>query len=150
MSRAIQMRWTRRTSRMAGAALRLCVGLWLVLQIVYTPIHLYREPHSDEAEIKVPAPLASTAACEGDEHQDSGDHHERHSATQHKFKVLRSQRAPVAEMVPVTVAAWVVAEKDCPQPPVFEFSGLSPPEFVRSWQFFFRAALPIRAPSVLS
>ena len=135
---------------MAGAALRLCVGLWLVLQIVYTPIHLYQVPHAEEADFSTATPLASAAAFEGDEDQDSDGHHERHSAAQHKLKVLRSQRAPVAEMVSVTVAEWVVTEKDCPQPQVFGFSGLSPPELPRCWQFLFRTALPVRAPSVLS
>jgi len=150
MSRWMQRRWTGRTSRMAGAAMRLCVGLWLVLQIVYTPIHLYREPHSDEADISAPTPLASAAAYEGDEHQGSDEHHERHSAAQHKIKVLRSHRAPVAEMVPVQAVQWVEAERDCPAPQVVEFSGLSPPEFHCCWQFIFRAALPVRAPSLFS
>ena len=146
----MQRRWTGRTSRMAGAALRLCVGLWLVVQIVYTPIHLYREPHSDEAEMSAPPHLASATVYEGDEHQGSDEHHERHSAAQHKIKVLRSQRALVVEMVPVEVVQWVEAERDCPAPQLFEFSGLSPPEFIRSWQFVFRTALPVRAPSLLS
>ena len=146
----MQRRWTSRTRRMACAALRLCVSLWLVLEILYTPIHLYGEPHSDEADISAPAPLASTASYEGDEHQGSDEHHERHSAAQHKIKVLRSQRAPVAELVPVQAVQWVEAERDCPAPQVFEFSGLSPPEFHCCWQFHFRAALPVRAPSLLS
>jgi hypothetical protein len=150
MFKWVQRRWTGRTSRMAGAALRLCVGLWLVVQIVYTPIHLYREPHSDEADVSPPTPLASGAAYEGDARQGSDEHHERHSAAQHKIKVLRSQRAPVAEMVPVRALQWVEAERDCPAPQLVVFSGLSPPEFVRSWQFVFRAALPVRAPSLLS
>jgi hypothetical protein len=150
MIRAMGKRWIGRTSRKAGAALHLCVALLLVLQIVYTPIHLYQVPHSDEIDFSAAAPLASAAAFVGNEDQDGDGHHERHSAAQHKLKVLRSQRAPVAEIDWVTVVDWVVAEKDGPQPQVFSFSGLSPPELPRCWQFLFRAALPVRAPSVLS
>jgi hypothetical protein len=50
----------------------------------------------------------------------------------------------------VTGVECMDAEKDCPPPPVFEFSGLAPPELLRSWQFFFRTALPVRAPSLFS
>ena len=135
---------------MAGAALRSCVALLLVVQIVYTPIHLLREPHADEAEFSATGPLAAAAVFAGAEAPDGDGHHERHSAAQHKLKVVRSQRAPVAEMGLVTVVECVLAERGSPQPQVFDFSGLSPPEFVRSWQFFFRTALPVRAPSLLS
>ena len=150
MSEAMGLRWSKRTRRQASGVLRLCAALWLVVQIVYTPIHLYREPHSDEAEMSAPPPVAAATAYEGDEHQGSDEHHERHSAAQHKIKVLRSQRAPVAEMVPVQAVQWVEAERDCPSPQVLEFSGLSPPEFHCCWQFIFRAGLPVRAPYLLS
>jgi hypothetical protein len=146
----MQMRWNARTSRKAGAALRFCVALLLGLQIVYTPIHLYRVPHSDEADFSAAAPLASAAAFVGDVDHDGDGHHERHPAAQHKFKVLRSEQTAAAEMVLVAVVEWVNAEKDQPQPQVFDFSGLSPPELSRSWQFIFRAALPVRAPSLVS
>ena len=150
MSRTTWPQWTGRARRMAGAVLRFCVALWLVLQIVYTPIHLSLEPHSEEAEFSAAAPLAPAAAFAGDDGHEGDGPHERHSAAQHKLKVLRSQRAPVAEMVMVSVAEWVATEKDCPQPQGVGFSGLSPPELLRSWQFFFRTALPVRAPSLLS
>ena len=150
MSRWIQRRWTGRTSHQAGALLRVCVAILLVVQIVYTPFHLLREPHSDEDEFSAASPLAATAAFAGAETSDGDGHHERHSAAQHKLKVVRSQRAPVAELGLVTVVECVVVEKDCPQPQMVDFSGLSPPELPRSWQFFFRAALPVRAPSLLS
>lgn len=149
MSRWMERRWTRSISREAGAALRFAASLLLVLQLLYTPIHLYGVPHSDEADLPATG-LASTAAFTGDEGHEGDGNHERHSAAQHKLKVLRFQRAPVAEMVMVAAADWVVAETSCPQAPAFEFSGLSPPELPRSWQFFIRAALPVRAPSCLS
>jgi hypothetical protein len=135
---------------MAGPALHLCVGLWLVLHIVYTPIHLYRVPHSDEADYGAAAPVAAAAACVGDEDHDGDGHHERHSAAQHKFKVVNPERLVVAQMLIVPAAEWASAETDCPRPQVFEFSGLSPPELPRCWQFLFRTALRVRAPSRLS
>ena len=51
MSKAMHKRCTGRTSRVAGAALRSCVALWLILQIVFTSIHLYLEPHSDRRDL---------------------------------------------------------------------------------------------------
>jgi hypothetical protein len=150
MSGAIQRRWKGRPGGMAGVVLRLCVALLLVLQIVYAPIHLYREPHSNEADISGAPPFAPAAGFVSTEDEDADSHHERHSASQHKLQVLRSQRVPVAEMVLVPMVALVVAEQEGPHPQVFEFSGLSPPELLRSWQFYFRAALPVRAPSLLS
>ena len=85
--------------------LRFCVSLLLVLQIVYTPIHLYRVPHSDEADGSAAAPRASATAFMGDEDQDGEGHHERHSAAQHKLKVLRSQRAAPADLMSAPVVA---------------------------------------------
>ena len=146
----MERRWTGHTSRMAGAVLRFCVALWLVLQIVYTPIHLSLEPHSEEAEFSAAAPLAPAAAFAGDEGHEGDGHHERHPAAQHKFKVLRSERAALAEVFLAPAVACLEVGQDCPQPQVVDFSGLSPPELLRSWQFFFRAALPVRAPSLLS
>jgi hypothetical protein len=150
MSRAIKRRWTGRTGRKAGAVLRFFAALLLVVQIVYTPIHLYRVPHSDEAEFGAATPQTSAAAFVVDADHDGAGHHQRHSAVQHKLKVLRSQRAAPMDLMLVPVVEWVAAEKDCPEPQVFEFSGLSPPELPRCWQFLFRAALPVRAPSFLS
>ena len=146
----MQRRWTGAASRTAGAALRLCVGLWLVLQIVYTPIHLYRVPHSEEADFSAPAPLGTAAALDGDEGHGGDGEHERHPAAQHKFKVLRSERAAMAGVFLAPAVECVEVAQDCPQPQVVNFSGLSPPELHRSWQFFFRAALPVRAPSLFS
>lgn len=146
MSRAIQARWIGQARRQASAALRLCAALWLVLYIVYTPIHLNLEPHSDEADFKGATPGALATVAD----ESHNDDHERHTAAQHKLKALRSHRAPVPEMALVTVVKWVAAQNDCPQPQVFEFSGLSPPELPRCWQFLFRTALPVRAPSLLS
>ena len=150
MSRAIPTRWTGRTSRKAGAALRFCVALWLVFHILYTPIHLHRMPHSEEADFIAEAPLAAGAAFVSDEGHDGDEHHERHPAAQHKFKVVNSERLVLVQMLAVPAVKWMNAEQDCPQPQVFDCSGLSPPELPGCWQFFFRAALPVRAPSLLS
>ena len=146
----MQRLWTGRTSRAAGAALRLSVGLWLVLQIVYTPIHLYRVPHSEEADFSAPAPLGTAAALDGDEGHGGDGEHERHPAAQHKFKVLRSERAAMPGVFLAPVVACAEVGQCCPQPEVVDFSGLSPPELSCCWQFFFRAALPVRAPSLPS
>ena len=137
---------TGRKGRSAGALLRLCAVLWLVVYIVYTPIHLCLEPHFEEAVCSA----TTAASCVGDADHDGDDHGDQHAAAQHKLKALRSARTVVAEIVLITAVEWVEAEKECPLPQVFEFSGLSPPELPRCWQFIFRAALPIRAPSVLA
>jgi len=150
ISSAIQKRWTARPSRLAGAALRACVPLWLILQIVFTSIHLYLEPHSNEADSRSFGASAWLTAFAGDEGHDGDADHQRHSAAQHELKALRSARLGPAQMFIASAVQWVHVEQDCPQPQVFEFSGLSPPELPRSWQFLLRAALPVRAPSLLS
>jgi len=126
------------------------VGLWLILQIVYTPIHLYLEPHSDGADSRSWGASAWVTALLGDDGHDGDGDHERHPAAQHKFKVLRPERAALAEVLLAPAVASVEVAQDRPQPQVLEFSGLSPPELPRSWQFLLRAALPVRAPSLLS
>jgi hypothetical protein len=149
MSRAIQRRWTERASRVAGAALRFCVALSLVLQIVLTSIHVYLEPHSDGADTSSGGASAWLTAFAGDDDHDGDGDHERHSAAQHELKALRSARLGPAQIFVASAVQWVDVEQDCPQPQVLEFSGLSPPELARSWQFLVRAALPVRAPSLL-
>ena len=146
----MRRRWIGRTSRTAGAALRFCVALWLVVQIVYTPIHLSVEPHSEEADFSGSAPMRSAAAVAGDEGHEGDGHHERHPAAQHKVKVLMSERAAMVEVFLAPAVASVEVGQGCPQPQVVDFAGLSPPELPRCWQFFFRTALPVRAPSLLS
>lgn len=126
------------------------VILWLVFYILYTPIHLYRVPHSEEADYTAAAPLVAAAALVGDEDEHDDGHHQRHPSAQHKFKLVNSERVVLGQMWVVPAVEWEDAEQDCSQPRVFDFSGLSPPELLRCWQFFFRAALPIRAPSPLS
>jgi hypothetical protein len=150
MSRPIQRRWTGRTSRVAGKALRFSVALWLMLQIVCTSIHLYLEPHSDGADFRSSGALAWVTAFTGDDDDDGDGDHERHSAAQHELKALRSVRLVPGQVFVTSAVQWVDVEQDCPQPQVFECSGLSPPELPRCWQFLFRAALPVRAPSLLS
>ena len=150
MSRPIQRRWIGRTSRVAGTALRFSVALCFMLQIVCTSIHLYLEPHSDGADFRSSGASAWATAFTGDDGHDNDGDHERHPAAQHKFKVLRPERAALAEVLLAPAVACVEVGQGCPQPQVFQFSGLSPPELPRSWQFFVRAALPVRAPSCLS
>ena len=135
---------------MAVAALRCCVSFLLVIQILYTPVHLRLVPHSDDAELGQAAALAADPGIAAADDHDGHGRHERHSASQHQFKGVSSQRAPVAEMALVTLVEWVAAEEGGSAAPRFEFAGLSPPEFLCSWQFFLRAALPVRAPSLLS
>lgn len=150
MSKWTNKRWIRRTSRKAGEALRFSLALFLMLQIVCTSIHIYLEPHSDLLDSGSNERPALVTAVIGDDGHDDDSDHERHPVTHHDLKALRTQRAPVAEMVMIVTEAWAPAEKDCPEPQAFEFSGLSPPEFPRCWQFFLRAALPVRAPSLLA
>ena len=146
----MEKRWTAHASSAAGAALRACVPLWLILQIVFTSIHLYLEPHSDGAGTNSGGASAWFTAFAGDDDHDGDGDHERHSAAQHELKALRSARLGPAQIFVASAVQWVDVEQDCPQPQVFEFSGLSPPELPRSWQFLLRAALPVRAPSLLS
>lgn len=129
---------------------RCCLAFLLVLQIAYTPFHLYLEPHTDEVEFSWGQAATKAAAVAADEsHDDHGDS-DRHPAAQHKLKVLRSQRVAPMDFVLAPVAeSWVAAPHILPLL-VSESSGLSPPEFACRWQFVFRAALPVRAPSLLS
>jgi hypothetical protein len=127
------------------------VALLLVLQIVYAPFHLCLAAHSDEAEFSAavaPGP-GTVSVFVADEGQEGEGHHERHSALQHKLKALRSERAALPGLVLVAVLEWMDAEQDPPQPQRVDFTGLSPPELARCWQFFFRAAPPARAPSLI-
>jgi hypothetical protein len=150
MSRATRKRWTGRTGCKAGGALYVCVALLLVLQIVYTPIHLHQVPHSDEMDFGAAAPLASAAAFLDNEHQDGDGHHGRHPAAQHKFKVVSPERLVMGQMELMPALEWTEPAGDQQQPHLFGFSGLSPPELSVSWRFIFRAALSVRAPTFLS
>ncbi|MBI5383464.1 MAG: hypothetical protein HZA90_02115 [Verrucomicrobia bacterium] len=145
----MQRQWTGRAGQ-AGAAVRIGAALGLVFSLLYSPIHLNLEPHFDDADFGSPAAAAWATALVGEESHDGDGHHERHPAAHHKFKGVSSERLVVVEMLVVPAVEWMDAEKDCPQPPVFGFSGLSPPELPHGWQFLFRAALPVRAPSLLS
>ncbi|HWQ90794.1 MAG TPA: hypothetical protein VN673_03915 [Clostridia bacterium] len=139
-----------RTRHVVGAALRPLLAIYLMLHIVGTPIHLYLEPHSDSTgayRMHTGIQVTSTIGYEAD---DSHSKHERHSASQHELQGLRTQRAPVADMENVRVAECLLLEKGRPEQQVLVSSGLSPPEIPRSWQFVFRAALPVRAPSFAS
>jgi hypothetical protein len=119
-----------------------------VLQIVCAPLHIHLEPHRYLPDFDAAGSLVSTVVSE--EAHDKHGHHDQHSAAQHKLTALRLARLALGQMLPVAAMPWVDARPDLPEMPIFEFSGLSPPELPRCWQFLFRAALPIRAPSCLS
>ena len=144
------MRQTGRASRLAGVVLRFCVAVLVILQIAYTPIHLVAEPHSDEVDYRAAAPVAVFGLFVGEEDHDGDGHHERHPAAQHKFKLTQPTRGPMAEMMLAPVTQCVEVARDCARTQEFAFSGLSPPELSRCWQFVYRAALPVRAPSLNS
>ena len=59
----------------------------------------------------------------------------------------RSTPAPLLSVLPGNSPCD--SEDSLTRPGVAE-AALSPPEVVRSWQFYFRAALPARAPSLVS
>jgi hypothetical protein len=148
ISQAIGVFRKGRPRRKACAALRLGASLWFVWCIAFTPLHLYLEPHADETEFASFTNAPTTIG--GDTGHDDPGNHEQHSAAQHKLKVLRTHRAAPLDVVLAPVAeCWVAAPHILP-PLVSESSGLSPPEFACGWQFVFRAALPVRAPSLLS
>lgn len=149
MSRAPGRRGERRAGRKARGALRSCAAVWLVFHIAYTPIHLCLEPHCDVAHVGTgPAPVHAGDFVAGNTH-DGDDHQHRHCAEQHESKVAEPTRAMVAERTPAQLAEWANPLEGCPQRQRVSISGLSPPEFSCSWRFLLRAALPVRAPSVL-
>jgi hypothetical protein len=150
MTHATPFRWTGRSSRKAGAVLRLCVALLLVLQVVYTPIHLNLEPHAREGGFSEAAlPAAATSLLSDADHEDA-DHHGRHPASHHVLKALRCERAPAMDLLVLPALELLLAEPVCLPPHVVHSSGLSPPALPRCWQFILRAALPVRAPSHLT
>lgn len=150
MIRTAGSRWCRRARHQAAVALRWCTALWLVCYLVHTPIHLLLEPHSGAADSwdnAFPAAAACTVAEAGSAGEED---HERHPAAQHTLKVTQPVRVAVAEMVSGQAVESVYVEAGRPMPQGFGFSGLSPPELSQCWQFVFRAALPVRAPSLIS
>jgi hypothetical protein len=115
--------------------------------VIYTPIHLYLEPHADEADFRSSAASALAAIVAAEEGCAGDGHHERHPAAQHQFKVVKSDRLVQVEMLAAPAIAYVDVREDSLQPQVFGFSGLSRPGFACCWRFFLRAALPVRPPS---
>lgn len=150
ISRAPGLPWSRALGRWTWRALQVFASLWVVLQIAYAPIHLYLEAHSDGADATAGAASVHRDNLIAVDAGDGDDHHGRHTAERHKFKVTQPMRAIVADLIPLQLMDWVNPDEGCPPPRVVEFSGLSPPELPRSWQFLLRAALPVRAPSLHS
>ena len=150
MSSWAEKQWRGRTGRKLGVALPFGMAFWLLVQVVYTPIHILQESHTDELSFNGTTRRASTAVSVSDDDQDEDGHAGEHSAEQHKLKALRSGRLVLNPAVLVLAVQWVDTTQDDPQPPMFAFLSRAPPELHRSWQFIFRTALPIRAPSILS
>jgi hypothetical protein len=134
---------------MVGAILRSCIAIYLILQILWTPIHVFMEPHSDLADARWSRTLSHDKSSLVSEGHDSDSDHERHSASQHNIQVLSPRTLPAAEMALVHFTECQLMEnvRTEEQILVLSGSGLSPPELLRSWQFISRAALPVRAPS---
>lgn len=139
-----------RRRRLAGGLWRCGVAVLLVLQIVYTPLHLYLEPHTETVDERSTVASDGAKGIAGRDGQDDHGDTDQHSAAQHKLKSLRSPRIGAIDLVCAPVAAYLLDAMDCLVPPILTRSGLSPPELSGSWQFFFRTALPVRAPSLLS
>lgn len=141
--------WTRHASRQTGVVPRICLAILLIYNILYTPIHLHRMPHSHGADFHgavTSVPAALWRAAEG--HDD--DHHPPHPAAQHKLNLVKTERLIWEWLWVIPVTAWLDPQNCRPALQKFDFSGLSPPELICGWQFFFRAALPVRAPSSVS
>lgn len=150
ISKAVQGRWDGCGSRKTCASSHLCLALLIILQIVYTPIHLHQVPHVDDAPFDALGATTPDVVFAEDDH-DGDDHRDhRHPAMQHKFKGVSPERLVIGQMELMPSLEWAEPEADHPQPHLFGFSGLSPPELSVSWRFIFRAALPVRAPSFLS
>lgn len=129
------------------------VAIWLVCQLLYTPIHLVLESHADEVSPVGTASVPTTLACldHDDSHRD--DHHEWHPSSQHSFEAVNSNRLVVVSALVMVALPWLEAVEgfsDLQEPPDCRRPGLAPPELVRAWQFHTRAAPPVRAPSALS
>ena len=87
-------------------------------------------------------------------HEHDGDNH----AAADGFCLLSSGKVQVPAPVLVAAPGWLMVARLTQ--PVEESGallrsglsppGLAPPEFQHRWQFFFRAALPARAPSLIS
>ena len=124
------------------------MAIWLILQIVYTPLHLSLELHSDETCFSPTiSALALPNVVSDDDHDEN---HDRHPAQQHKFKTTASARTAIVALWLAPAAEWVDIKNDIRVYQPFVLSGLSPPHLHCRWQFLFRAALPVRAPSLLS
>jgi hypothetical protein len=142
-------RWARRVeqgSRNFAAGIRFLVALVIIGQLIYIPIHLVAVPHAGEADFCTAAPGSACGIFLGLECHD-GDHHARHSAAQHELKVTRPERAPVTVLALAPAAREFVTPPECPLQLQFSVSGLSPPDLPGCWQFYSRAARPVRAPS---
>jgi hypothetical protein len=120
------------------------------LQIVHAPIHLASEPHLDDMDFRATSGTPWTPPVVAEEDHDGNGHHERHSATLHKLKLTQPSRVVMGELPVSLPAKCPEAPKGLIEPQRFAFTGLSPPELLRCWQFMSRAALPVRAPSLLS
>lgn len=149
ISQRPQAERARRALGPAGRAVRFVAALALVSCIAYHPIELCLEPHAHPVNAMPGTVFGHAGACLADDRHHAEDHHERHSAEEHQVKGPPPTRILEFESVPVR--AWEALDLSAsrPQPSGVDLSGLSPPEFRGSWQFLYRTAPPIRAPSLL-
>ena len=129
------------------------VVLWLVCHLLYTPIHLLLESHAEEVHPVEAASRAAAVACLDRDDSHGDDYHEWHPASQHSFEAVNSSRLVVPSTLVIVTMPWLEAVEgfsEPQEPPGCRGQGPAPPELVRGWQFHFRAAPPVRAPSVPS
>jgi hypothetical protein len=143
----------RRLRPRAASGWRGLVVIGLVCHLLYTPIHLVLESHSDDVSPIRTASAPTTQACldYNDSHQDA--HHEWHPSFQHNCEAINCSPLVVRSTLTVVVMPWREAVEGISQlqePPDGRWHGLAPPGLVRTWQFHTRAAPPVRAPAVLS
>lgn len=134
--------------RPAPARLRLLGALWVIAGLLYTPVHLALELHSDGSESAHGGASPDRATLASPD--DHGGHHACHAAAQHPSQTTMAARLEVVKVAEFLVLSWVNLAYEQPRPRRLCFSGLSPPPHARCWQFLVRAALPARAPTRLA
>ena len=151
MSLEIQKRRNWRTSRTAGRVQRFFATIGLVLQILYTLFHVCQEAHLDCAAFSVPdSKVSSGVSSIGCDDQDPSGSHEQHSSVEHKIEVPRSQRLAMAVVLALPAAQAVDPEPDAAPSYAYSLCSRAPLHLSGCWQFVYRTALPVRAPSLLS
>ncbi len=139
-----------RAGRRVGSAVRACAALCLLFHFVYTPFHLYLEPHCDDVHWGKVVAAEHPSLCVIPDARHCEDHHGRHSAEEHRYDATPFPRGLVLGPMLVEVWEWGGLREGSWEGDGVAEAVLSPPEVSCSWQFCLRAALPVRAPSLLS